>query len=317
MPPDPPPPPATTSVYPKVDWSAADALTQHRNTETMLKRFFAEIHSETVGNKAMGDHKSMDNDYRAERLNPGHGFAGNIPRDKLDALEALAKQLGEWMATQLNKVPQGAITWSTLKNSPDQAALVAEVRQGLTDILSEQQAMCGAGVKYLTAAQRARCCVEIDQQLLNLREFDDAGRFIGLKPFNTNSGGSGFSGQGRRAIWVQGPSGRFYTSTDFQVGRFHHSSFLSGRDVKAAGDWQVNDGFIEYISAMSGHYKPPLDALQNAMRDLETAGATINWRIKVDVYKKGTNQPVKIHAEQFLDLDAAALADLQPFPFST
>lgn len=36
----------------------------------------------------------------------------------------------------------------------------------------------------------------------------------------------------------------------------HHTSFSSGADVKAAGMFEVVDGFIKVIIARSGHYLP-------------------------------------------------------------
>lgn len=39
-------------------------------------------------------------------------------------------------------------------------------------------------------------------------------------------------------------------------GTFHHSSFLSGRQVRCAGMIKIIDGFVTFISNNSGHYKP-------------------------------------------------------------
>ncbi len=37
--------------------------------------------------------------------------------------------------------------------------------------------------------------------------------------------------------------------------RFHHSSFLAGAPVKAAGEWLVVDGQVMAITDKTGHYK--------------------------------------------------------------
>jgi hypothetical protein len=39
-------------------------------------------------------------------------------------------------------------------------------------------------------------------------------------------------------------------------GEIHHSSFLRGEPVIAAGDWLVEDGVVTYVNGASGHYRP-------------------------------------------------------------
>ncbi len=38
----------------------------------------------------------------------------------------------------------------------------------------------------------------------------------------------------------------------------HHSSFLEGRPALCAGEWRVNNGFLECITPRSGHYRTPV-----------------------------------------------------------
>ncbi len=72
-----------------------------------------------------------------------------------------------------------------------------------------------------------------------------------------------FSGSGF-AIWVCSPGGIFY-SASHEVSRFHHSSFLAGGRVLAAGEWVVHDGTIQLITHKTGHY---LASPQNLLRAL-------------------------------------------------
>lgn len=67
------------------------------------------------------------------------------------------------------------------------------------------------------------------------------------------------------AIWVcstpirstdSGPLSHRMFSHKHVQGKFHHSSFLTGGSVVAAGEWVVDDGMIKAITAKSGHYKP-------------------------------------------------------------
>lgn len=317
--PAPPMPESAPPGYDVVDFSAAGLLLQHQNTESLVKRFFAEIHSEKVGSQFEGQKISMDSDYRAERLNPAHAFVGNLPRDRLNVLEGLAAEITAWMANQLSKSPPAPITWSTLKNDPTATDLVNRIKSGLGEIFKHQQQVGDLGVKYMNSAQRARCCVEIDNGKLHLRTYEGQS-FKQLEPITTAAGGVGFGGQAQGMIWVQGPSGRFYTSADFHVGRFHHSSFLAGREARAAGTWHIDRGRLVSINALSGHYKPPLDALQRAIADLIDAGVFINWQVKVEVYVKsgGAGVPsvrANFHPDDFLKLTPAKLDKYQPFPF--
>jgi len=55
------------------------------------------------------------------------------------------------------------------------------------------------------------------------------------------------------AIWVCSPGGIFYTNTH-KVSEFHHSTFLAGGRVLAAGEWVVAAGKLLLISHKTGHH---------------------------------------------------------------
>jgi hypothetical protein len=56
---------------------------------------------------------------------------------------------------------------------------------------------------------------------------------------------------------------------------FHHSSFLSGGDVIAAGTIHLHDGDIQRISNSSGHYQPSLSSLDQIITIFE------NHKVKI------------------------------------
>lgn len=58
-----------------------------------------------------------------------------------------------------------------------------------------------------------------------------------------------------------------------EVGRFHHSSFLGGKDVAGAGELQVHNGNIMAISRQSGHYRPGPEHLAQVADQLRSQGA--------------------------------------------
>ncbi len=73
-------------------------------------------------------------------------------------------------------------------------------------------------------------------------------------PFSTENHSTAFSGRGW-AIFVVDLEGNLYAHSH-TVGKFHHSSFLSGRPVQAAGEMVVQDGTLKVVTCKSGHYAP-------------------------------------------------------------
>ena len=95
-------------------------------------------------------------------------------------------------------------------------------------------------------------------------EFDSNGvlvESIGDQPYMTQSHETEFSGKGW-AIFVVSPTGEMYSASHI-LGKLHHSSFLGGRPVMAAGEVVADDGVIKVLTAKSGHYRPsPEDLLR-------------------------------------------------------
>jgi hypothetical protein len=52
-----------------------------------------------------------------------------------------------------------------------------------------------------------------------------------------------------------------------KVGVFHHSTFLSGSAVMAAGELVVQQGLVKCITAKSGHYTPSVDNMRTFVRN--------------------------------------------------
>lgn len=108
----------------------------------------------------------------------------------------------------------------------------------------------GQRVTYCDTASQRRLEAVIQQQSGRL-VFRETGEYV-----NTNDG--------RRWIFVIDEAGRFYVHPK-EKGRFHHSSFLSGRPVLAAGRLHAQHGFVTGVSAHSGHYQTPVRQLVNAL----------------------------------------------------
>ncbi|TZF93710.1 hypothetical protein FW781_18645 [Chryseobacterium panacisoli] len=73
------------------------------------------------------------------------------------------------------------------------------------------------------------------------------------------------------AIFVMAEDGKLYLSKNRKVGEFHHSSFLAGNPVAAAGEIIIKKGVIIEINNASGHYKPSLDFVKkNILKELSS-----------------------------------------------
>jgi hypothetical protein len=83
-------------------------------------------------------------------------------------------------------------------------------------------------------------------------------------PFHTQLLSTAVSGQGW-AIFVVSFEGAMYAHKH-EVGVFHHSTFLSGSAVMAAGELCCDGGVVKCITAKSGHYMPSKENLAAFVR---------------------------------------------------
>jgi hypothetical protein len=67
------------------------------------------------------------------------------------------------------------------------------------------------------------------------------------------------------AIFVVDLDGNLYLGSHI-LGVFHHSSFLSGKPVLAAGEILVDNGIIKVVTCKSGHYRPSFNEMKTFAR---------------------------------------------------
>jgi hypothetical protein len=132
----------------------------------------------------------------------------------------------------------------------------------------------GTKVAYLNETQRAQHKVTIQNGLV----LDSQGR-----PFDTRTAQTAFDKNKGRAIFVMDHNGDMYISNYQARGKFHHSSFLSGAPVAAAGDIRIEDGVVKTISRKSGHYKPTSDQLGQFAQRLHSQGVNSGFNIDEDL----------------------------------
>ncbi len=125
--------------------------------------------------------------------------------------------------------------------------------------------MASNGTLYLLAKERAKYLVTVSTY----------GRLL-QENFLLNTAG----GNGGAFIFVMDGDGAIYSASKAVV--HHHSSFLAGGPVAAAGHWKVEYGKPTWISNSSGHYAPPYDYAQQILdelkkRGVDVTGITTEW----------------------------------------
>jgi len=91
----------------------------------------------------------------------------------------------------------------------------------------------------------------------------------------------------QRYIFVMDPAGNIYASK-LIVGVFHHSSFLAGAPVAAAGELRFKNGKLIAIINKSGHYKPSPDQLNQFVDRLKLQNVDIS-SVEVKDWYAGEN----------------------------
>lgn len=128
----------------------------------------------------------------------------------------------------------------------------------------------GTQVKYLSDHERAAFKVTIRGG----KVYDATGKL-----FDTRQATTAFALNKGRAIFVMDATGAMYVSNEQTRGKFHHSSFLRGGAVAAAGDVRIENGQITAISRKSGHYRPTEAQLSQAVNYLKSQGVS---RVYID-----------------------------------
>lgn len=289
---------------PGQDISASDAVVSLENvapSKALLEKFIKEIKYAPSGSFSGPKGQALTAGNKAERMNPKHEVGYQVGVDTRKALakaESLVAQFIAIVGDKANATNFGK--WLDDLEGPDVQDVIKLINSWKESDAALDQ-MDGM-VRYLDMERRQKYVLEPGSDgLLYFRDSFESTVKFERKPFDTSMSTAAYGGRSQRAIWVQGPSGRFYSSNESEAGKFHHSSFLAGRDVKAAGDWKVTQGKLMGISAISGHYHPTLDSLKQALVDLQAVSRQlVSWGGNVECYKKD-NTPVVIPIRGFLD----------------
>ncbi|HUI44309.1 MAG TPA: hypothetical protein VL523_20275, partial [Terriglobia bacterium] len=128
--------------------------------------------------------------------------------------------------------------------------------------------------------------------------FGGTGQVVSLDPtrpfpYTTDGLSTVFSGDGW-GIFVVDFQNNLYIHKHIE-GDFHHSSFLSGDAVTAAGEITVNEqGWISVITAKSGHYMPTVADMQRMVHCFPQIPG--NCVIRPDFTDTQGGRPARVYA---------------------
>jgi len=84
------------------------------------------------------------------------------------------------------------------------------------------------------------------------------------------------------AIFVLDAQGSVMLTVEHLTRPFHHSSFVAGAPVAAAGEMTIDDGWLIAITNASGHYAPPPSCLRVVFERLHALGVARLDRVRVE-----------------------------------
>ncbi|KAF9340500.1 hypothetical protein BGZ91_001707 [Linnemannia elongata] len=122
----------------------------------------------------------------------------------------------------------------------------------------------GQLVHTLPTSVKADDDVDVAQILPDANEHDDEATRLEKKRIRNKS----------KFIYVTDPQGVLYIAQKVK-GQFHHSSFLGGGTVCAAGGIIVNRGKLIKINPKSGHYRPGQRHFDRLLSSLEVMGISL------------------------------------------
>lgn len=134
-------------------------------------------------------------------------------------------------------------------------------------------------VTYLNGEERNQCKIAVKNGLI----YGADGQPIDTRDASVRPGKTP-----ERAIFVMDKHGNIYLSKFSKKGVFHHSSFLSGQPVAAAGDIRIENGRVTDVSRTSGHYQPTSNQLRQFMQQLSKLGVPTTYQVHDEATTHGS-----------------------------
>ena len=221
-------------------------------------------------------YKEFQNPPRAAQLHLAFGKedvtsgSGNYWLERADPLHrpwghSGAKLFQEWFKLNLD------VDFFTWVESNRHSLLI---RYGSDDHIVHLLTM-DRGVKYVEKSDRWRYRVKVEAATLKRRDPKSIQarevapwQDFSTKPLSTVGNGEGWG------IFVLSTASKFYSHAH-KADKFHHSSFLEGGDVMAAGEWCILRGKLLVIANKTGHYKASDTNIAYALKQLQSAGLNL------------------------------------------
>jgi hypothetical protein len=110
------------------------------------------------------------------------------------------------------------------------------------------------------------------------------------------------------AIYVVDENGVFFTETSQHQGAtLNHCSYLRGKPVMCAGQLGITNGVVGYIDNGSGHYRPTLKNLLNAIRALKDQVSPLSFGAILVTNQAGPYRMAVYTAAKFLNTSGRCL----------
>lgn len=145
-----------------------------------------------------------------------------------------------------------------------------------------------AEVKYCNRTERLQYVVEIQEGKLY---WVNQGRKLvhsSKTPKPKKGAPQGAPNEPVMMIYVMSPDGTLYVG-DKKREKFHHSSFLSGSAVIAAGSICVEEGVLKELTPHSGHYRPSDEDFARCVQSFRDAGVPMD-QVTIAAQKKRTEK---------------------------
>ena len=140
-----------------------------------------------------------------------------------------------------------------------------------------------AEVRYCNKSERLEFVVEIKEGKLYYANQGDKPVHLKKKSKPKKGAPEGSPNEPVMMIYVMSPDGTLYIG-DKKKERFHHSSFLSGSAVIAAGSVCVEEGVLKELTPHSGHYRPSDDDFARCVQSFKDAGVPME-EVKIAAQK--------------------------------
>lgn len=222
---------------------------------TENRGMMARVHDEIRLRRGRGVGRSLDDHYAIERSSNTH-----IPRPGGSEAHAFYRRVREMGHTRL-----GFDDWVRYVLVPDSEDDPFQIyfSHGMIVQGPNLQNLQTRTVQYCNPTERDSYKLTLGNNI----------RTASGEVFSTAEMSTAFSGRGW-AIYVIDFDQNFYSNSHV-INQFHHSSFLAGAPVLAAGELAVDAGRIVALTNKTGHYKAGARELASALGILEASGVVL------------------------------------------